>query len=331
MLRASSQAICVPRPRLKPVQTFLGFGFYRFFGCDYDVILFWNVPLYNSYPILHQPADVAKIKKSSAKPTSNNGIPLSPTILHLFAPFVFCQSQHTRKNLGFRTHPRPMLALAGMFSEAVPQGQHWASASVVQASESMMFFGLVLFQGFLNMEICNGRTIIWKFGKQVKQLCSRILRATYHSSVWGAWPRNHVEDNAKIWQLNTAFFNVFVVFLLAWLQWSTHALSKRLIKFIPGVFGAPGFPLQSHLVVAHWSFLGFVKGRKFQICIGLCWIHLLFEASSNSMTVCSASSVQQYDGREKRRGDVCCAPTQGHGQHQCFLHYWQYLRFFFAN
>lgn len=30
MLRASSQAICVPRPRLKPVQTFLGFGFFRF-------------------------------------------------------------------------------------------------------------------------------------------------------------------------------------------------------------------------------------------------------------------------------------------------------------
>lgn len=47
------------------------------------------------------------------------------------------------KKVGFRTHPRPMLALAGMFSEAVSQGQHWVSASVVQASESMLFFGLV--------------------------------------------------------------------------------------------------------------------------------------------------------------------------------------------
>ena len=44
---------------------------------------------------------------------------------------------------------------------------------------------------------------------------------------------------------------------------------------------------------------------------------------SNSATVCSASSVEQYDGREVM---FAVPHTQGHGQHHCFLQYWRYLR-----
>ena len=78
---------------------------------------------------------------------------------------------------------------------------------------------------------------------------------------------------------------------------------------------------------------GFCKRSQFQICIGH-WTMLdspPMRDPSNSATVCSASSVEQYDGREQRRGDVCRAPHTGTWTTSLFFTILAVFTIFFAN